>query len=90
MASVVLENVTKVYAETVVAVDNMSIEIPHGEIVSLLGPSGCGKTTAMRLIAGLKMLTREESMLREKMSPPGHRKEEICQWFSNSQWSTIQ
>ncbi len=54
MASVVLENVTKVYAETVVAVDNMSIEIPHGEIVSLLGPSGCGKTTAMRLIAGFE------------------------------------
>ena len=54
MSGVVLENVTKVYAETVVAVDNMSIEIPHGEIVSLLGPSGCGKTTTMRLIAGFE------------------------------------
>lgn len=54
MASVLLENVTKIYGGTVVAVDDMTLEIPHGEIVSLLGPSGCGKTTTMRLIAGFE------------------------------------
>jgi len=35
------------------AVNNVSIEIQKGEIVSLLGPSGCGKTTTLRMIAGL-------------------------------------
>ncbi|UCF91675.1 MAG: ABC transporter ATP-binding protein [Desulfobacterales bacterium] len=54
MAKIVLENVRKVYNGTVVAVDDMSLEIPDGEIVSLLGPSGCGKTTTMRLIAGFE------------------------------------
>lgn len=35
------------------AVDNLSLEIPTGELTALLGPSGCGKTTTMKMIAGL-------------------------------------
>lgn len=54
MARIVLDEVRKVFDGNVVAVDDMSIEIPHGLIVSLLGPSGCGKTTTMRLIAGFE------------------------------------
>jgi putative spermidine/putrescine transport system ATP-binding protein len=37
-----------------VAVDDVSLDIPAGTIVSLLGPSGCGKTTTLRMIAGLE------------------------------------
>lgn len=42
---------TKRFGE-VVAVDNLSIHVEGGEIVTLLGPSGCGKTTTLRMIAG--------------------------------------
>jgi ABC-type Fe3+/spermidine/putrescine transport system ATPase subunit len=35
------------------AVRDFSIEVKHGEFLSLLGPSGCGKTTLLRIIAGL-------------------------------------
>jgi len=38
----------------VVAVDDVTLEIPAGKLVTLLGPSGCGKTTTLRIIAGLE------------------------------------
>jgi len=43
--------VTKRFGD-MVAVDNVSLRIPHGAYCCLLGPSGCGKTTILRMIAG--------------------------------------
>jgi len=37
-------------------VNDMSFELPVGEVLTLLGPSGCGKSTTLRLIAGLEQL----------------------------------
>jgi len=36
------------------AVQNLSLDVHDGEIVTLLGPSGCGKTTTLRMVAGLE------------------------------------
>src|SRR4051794_16515531 len=52
MARVRLVNVTKRYG-SVVAVDDVNLDIAQGEFVTLLGPSGCGKTTTLRMVAGL-------------------------------------
>jgi sulfate transport system ATP-binding protein len=37
-----------------VALDDVTLDFPTGELVGLLGPSGCGKTTLLRIIAGLE------------------------------------
>ncbi len=51
MAQLVLDRLAKAFGAAPV-VDGITLEIEHGELVSLLGPSGCGKTTTLRLIAG--------------------------------------
>ncbi len=57
MAKVKLENVKKIYNNTVVAARDINIDVEDGEFVILVGPSGCGKTTILRMIAGLEEIT---------------------------------
>ena len=65
-ASVSFEGVTKIYGTDVKAVDNVSLDIAAGTLVTLLGPSGCGKTTTLRMIAGLEMPTHGKIKIADK------------------------
>jgi len=59
MARVTLERLSKHFG-AVKAVDDISLEIPEGNFVTLLGPSGCGKSTTLYCIAGLEEPTSGE------------------------------
>ncbi len=54
MARLTLKKLTKCFAR-VTAVDDLTLAIEAGELLTLVGPSGCGKTTTLRLIAGFEV-----------------------------------
>jgi multiple sugar transport system ATP-binding protein len=66
MAEVRLRNLTK-HFKSVVAVENLSLDIEDKEFLVLVGPSGCGKTTALRCIAGLEEATAGEIYIGDRL-----------------------
>ncbi|MDQ7031671.1 MAG: sn-glycerol-3-phosphate ABC transporter ATP-binding protein UgpC [Desulfonauticus sp.] len=65
MASISLKGIYKYFGNTQV-IQNVNLDIKHGEFVVLVGPSGCGKTTLLRIIAGLEVQSRGDVFIGEK------------------------
>ncbi|MGH3655353.1 MAG: ATP-binding cassette domain-containing protein, partial [Micromonosporaceae bacterium] len=49
-ASIRLDGVRKQYPDGTVAVADLSLDVPAGQLVVLVGPSGCGKSTVLRMV----------------------------------------
>jgi osmoprotectant transport system ATP-binding protein len=65
-AAVRYEHVTKRYpGQTTPAIQDLSLEVPAGEICVLVGPSGCGKTTAMRMVNRTVEITEGDILVGE-------------------------
>jgi len=74
-AFISIQNVDKYFGKFQ-AIDNVSMDIGHGEFFSLLGSSGCGKTTLLRMLAGFENPSKGEIFIDgQPMSevPPHHR-----------------
>ena len=66
MGQLELDSVTKRFGEgdgSVLAVDDVNVDIADGEFLVLVGPSGCGKSTTLRMVAGLESITDGEVRL---------------------------
>ena len=50
-----LENIYKTFGDTV-AVDNLTLEVPEGDIYGIIGPNGAGKTTTIRNVFRIGIL----------------------------------
>jgi multiple sugar transport system ATP-binding protein len=84
VAQIDLDDVTKVYADGIKAVDDLDLDIQDGEFIVLVGPSGCGKTTALRMIAGLETITEGTITIGDRVVngvPPKER--DIAMVFQN-------
>src|SRR5207342_1483916 len=60
MSEIVLDRVSKVFADGFEAVKEMDLDIADGEFMILVGPCGCGKSTALRMIAGREDISSGE------------------------------
>jgi multiple sugar transport system ATP-binding protein len=76
VTTVALKDVTKVFPDGTVAVDDVSLDVSDGEFMVLLGPSGCGKSTLLRIVAGLEDPTAGAVLLNGELAndlPPRER-----------------
>jgi multiple sugar transport system ATP-binding protein len=84
MAGIVLNDVWKVYGDGTEAVRELELDVADKEFMVLVGPSGCGKTTALRMIAGLEVISRGTVRIGDRVVnavPPKER--DIAMVFQN-------
>ena len=88
-----LKNLRKVFRTDdteVVAIDDISLEVGKGELVSLIGPSGCGKTTVLRMVAGLQEPSSGQIILDGKeVHGPGSDRGMVFQEFALFPWRSV-
>jgi multiple sugar transport system ATP-binding protein len=84
VAEIVLEHLTKRFANGVEAVKDLSLAIPDEKLLVLVGPSGCGKTTALRMIAGLEDISSGDLYIGgRRMNDVLERDRDIAMVFQN-------
>lgn len=75
MAFLEIDNVAKYFGKTT-AVQDFTLKVEKGELVSFLGPSGCGKTTTLRMVAGFEVPSEGQIIINGKdmtFVPPNQR-----------------
>ena len=66
MGKLKIQNIVKKYP-TATAVNDVTIQVEDGELLTVVGPSGCGKTTLLRMVAGFIVPTAGKIMLDDKV-----------------------
>lgn len=84
------DSIKVVYQESLIALQNVSLDIPAAKLTAILGPSGCGKTTLLKVIAGLIKPTSGSVKVRGKeIEGPGPDRALVFQDFALLPWATV-
>ena len=88
-----IDHLRKVYRKDeveTVAIDDFSLDIKKGELISIVGPSGCGKTTLLRMIAGLLESTSGSILIEgQPCTKPGPERGMVFQDFALFPWRSV-
>lgn len=91
-----IQNLTKRFqgsdSGSVLALDNINLNIEQGEFISLIGPSGCGKSTLLRIIADLIQPSSGTVTVNGKPAPQARKDRDYGMVFQNAtlyDWRTI-
>ena len=84
------DSINVVYQESLIALQNVSLDIPAAKLTAILGPSGCGKTILLKVIAGLIKPTSGSVKVRGKeIEGPGPDRALVFQDFALLPWATV-
>ncbi|RTL55172.1 MAG: ABC transporter ATP-binding protein [Bradyrhizobiaceae bacterium] len=95
MGQLTVKGLSKVYGQTagvggVVALRDVSFEVPDNQFCSILGHSGCGKTSLLNIAAGFEQPTGGQIMVDgEQISAPGWRNTMIFQEYALFPWMSV-
>ncbi len=91
-----IQNLTKRFqgsdSGSVLALDNINLDIQKGEFISLIGPSGCGKSTLLRVIADLIQPTSGTVTVNDKSAAQARKDRDYGMVFQNAtlyDWRSI-
>lgn len=88
--AVKVRHVSMRYPSGTLALEQVDLDVPRGELVTLLGPSGCGKTSLLKIIAGLLEPTVGEIRINDKtVYGPGPDRAFVFQDFALMPWATV-
>ena len=95
MGQLTVKGISKTYGEgsmagSVVALHDVSFEVPNNQFCSILGHSGCGKTTLLNIAAGFEKPTSGTVLVDgEPISAPGWRNTMIFQDYALFPWASV-
>ncbi len=88
--TIAVRNIGMTYPGGVEALKGVNLDIPPGELTTLLGPSGCGKTTLLKIIAGLITPVDGDVVVHGKtVNGPGPERALVFQDFALLPWATV-
>jgi NitT/TauT family transport system ATP-binding protein len=91
---ILIKNVSKVFSSNdseLVALDDINLDIKHGEFICLLGPSGCGKSTLLNAVAGFSLPTSGTILVDGKpVQLPGPDRGMVFQEYALFPWMTVE